>query len=168
MVGACRDERCWQPVEGGMRMSLAIEWVGLACFRLWQDNRPVLVMDPSPSHRRGHDAGGSFSEKAPARPSGPCASPYRASAAPPSLHPQAYAGGAGTFRLSGKGFRRRTLKRLGESAPGPHGCRPPERLPIPPCRYRRSPEGRQPPGDNESHPYLARGARGHPPHARVQ
>ena len=34
-------------------MSLAIEWVGLACFRLWQDNRPVLVMDPSPSHRRG-------------------------------------------------------------------------------------------------------------------
>ena len=27
-------------------MSLAIEWVGLACFRLWQDDRPVLVMDP--------------------------------------------------------------------------------------------------------------------------
>ena len=27
-------------------MSLAIEWVGLACFRLWQDHRPVLVMDP--------------------------------------------------------------------------------------------------------------------------
>ncbi len=27
-------------------MSLSIEWVGLACFRLWQDRRPRLVMDP--------------------------------------------------------------------------------------------------------------------------
>ena len=27
-------------------MSIALEWVGLACFRLWRDGRPDLVMDP--------------------------------------------------------------------------------------------------------------------------
>lgn len=27
-------------------MNAELEWVGLACFRLWQDGKPVLVMDP--------------------------------------------------------------------------------------------------------------------------
>lgn len=27
-------------------MSLSIEWVGLACFRLWKNGRPWLVLDP--------------------------------------------------------------------------------------------------------------------------
>src|SRR5258708_24311396 len=33
-------------VGGETKMSVQLEFVGHACFRLWQDGRPSIVMDP--------------------------------------------------------------------------------------------------------------------------
>lgn len=42
--GACR--RVGLRRRRGLIVSINLEWVGLACFRLWEDGGPVIAMDP--------------------------------------------------------------------------------------------------------------------------
>src|SRR5436305_6286519 len=34
------------PLQRGSLMSIQLEFVGHACFRIWQDGRPTLLLDP--------------------------------------------------------------------------------------------------------------------------